>query len=153
MSIYADIYQNVDYPVICTRGVVIFPNQELVIDVGREISVKAFKLAQTNSDSLLWIVSQKDMMVDNPTTEDMYRYGTLCHIENVRRDRGSYKIKFKGLARARANTITFNGNVFIANISVEDDVNSDAQQQLVLIQKVMSEFEKFATNIKSFPKK
>ncbi|MGB4626886.1 MAG: endopeptidase La [Erysipelotrichaceae bacterium] len=152
MSIYADIYQNVDYPVICTRGVIIFPNQEVIIDVGREISVKAFKMAQTNSDSLLWIVSQKDMMIDNPTTEDMFRYGTLCHIENVRRDRGTYKIKFKGLARARANTITFNGNVFIANISVEDDVNSDAQQQLVLIQKVMSEFEKFASNIKSLPK-
>ena len=80
MSIYADIYQNVDYPVICTRGVIIFPNQEVIIDVGREISVKAFKMAQTNSDSLLWIVSQKDMMIDNPTTEDMFRYGTLCHI-------------------------------------------------------------------------
>jgi len=29
------------YPLVCTRGVVLYPNQEIVIDVGRDTSVHA----------------------------------------------------------------------------------------------------------------
>jgi len=152
MSIYADIYQNVDYPVICTRGIIIFPNQEVQIDVGRDISVKAFKMAQASTDSLLFITTQRDIMLDNPRAEDMYQYGTLCHIENIRKDKEIYKIKFKALARAKANSITFNGNIFSANISVQDDVSGDNSQELVLVHKVVSEFEQISSSVKNMPK-
>ena len=28
-------------PLVCTRGVIVFPNQEVIIDVGRERSMRA----------------------------------------------------------------------------------------------------------------
>ena len=31
------------YPLICTRGVIIFPDQEVVIDVGRPASLAAIE--------------------------------------------------------------------------------------------------------------
>ena len=36
------------YPLVCTRGVVILPGQDIVIDVGREVSLKAVDNAQDN---------------------------------------------------------------------------------------------------------
>ena len=36
----------VQLPLVCTRGVVVFPNQEVIIDVGREKSTRAVEEAQ-----------------------------------------------------------------------------------------------------------
>ena len=46
MSLYSEMYNNVDFPVICTRGVIIFPEQDLVIDVGRKMRVNALNKAR-----------------------------------------------------------------------------------------------------------
>ena len=141
MSIYSDIYKNVDYPVICTRGVIIFPNQDVVIDVGRTLSVNALNKARNDYDSLVWVVTQKDIMVEDPSTEDMYSFGTLCSIKHVRDDKQVLKVKFHGLARAQANVLTKNPDMFMANISVVDDITGDDKEELVLIKRVVEEFE------------
>ena len=33
----------VDLPVICTRGMIVFPNHEISLDVGRDFSLKAIE--------------------------------------------------------------------------------------------------------------
>ena len=48
------------YPLVCTRGVVLYPNQEIVIDVGRDTSVHAVENAQDNydkSNDINWNIS------------------------------------------------------------------------------------------------
>lgn len=153
MSVYADIYQNVEYPLICTRGVIVFPNQEIVIDVGRQASVEALNIAQNEFDSLVCLVSQKDVLAEQPAIDNMYNYGTLCHIENMRKDKNDiYKVKVKSLARIRANNIYYDGSIFRANISVEDSYTEDTTQQLVLIKKVVEEFDEFSNVLKNIPK-
>lgn len=59
------------YPLICTRGVIIFPNQEIVIDVGREASLKAIENAQDNYDDQIVLFSQKKMDQENPQEDDI----------------------------------------------------------------------------------
>ena len=152
MSVYADIYQNVEYPLICTRGIIVFPNQEVIIDVGRSASVEALNIAKNEFDSLVCLVTQKDILVEQPSVENMYKYGTLCHIESVRKDKDIYKVKVKSLARARTNTIYFDGKIFKANISVEDSYTEDTTQEIVMIQKVVTEFGEFTNFMKSLPK-
>ena len=152
MSIYSDIYKNVDYPVICTRGVIIFPNQDVVIDVGRPLSVNALNKASNDYDSLVWVVTQKDIMVEDPSTEDMYSFGTLCSIKHVRDDKQVLKVKFHGLARAQANVLTKNPDMFMANISVVDDITGDDKEELVLIKRVVEEFEQVSSNFGNVPK-
>ncbi len=153
MSVYADMNQNVEYPVICTRGVIIFPDQEIVIDVGRDISVNALNAARENEKkSLVWLTTQRDIMVEQPQPADMYMFGTLCQITSVRKEASILKVKIKGLARARANEVWNSGTMFVANISVVDVVNTDSQQELALIHRVIREFESQAENGKPLPK-
>ena len=49
------------YPLVCTRGVVLYPNQEIVIDVGRDTSVHAVENAQDNYDKKICLFSQKEL--------------------------------------------------------------------------------------------
>ena len=153
MSVYADMNQNVDYPVICTRGVIIFPDQEIIIDIGRDISLNALNAAREDaSRSLVWVTTQKDIMVEEPSVSDMYMFGTLCQITSVRKESKILKVKIKGLARAKANEIIFDNRMFTANISVVDDIQDDNQQELALIHRVIKEFEGMTENMKSLPK-
>lgn len=54
------------YPLVCTRGVVLYPNQEIVIDVGRGASVHAVENAQDNYDKKICLFSQKELEQENP---------------------------------------------------------------------------------------
>ena len=152
MSVYADMYKNVDYPVICTRGVIIFPDQDIVIDVGRPLSVNALEKARSDYNSLIFLVTQKDIMVEEPTVSDMYSFGTLCSIKHVRQDKNVIKVKFHGLARAQANVMMRNKDMFMANISVVDDNVGDNKEELVLVKRLLQEFENISSQIPGVPR-
>ena len=68
------------YPLVCTRGVVILPGQDIVIDVGREVSLKAVDNAQDNYEGKVILVSQKDVSVEDPGQEDFIFDGCFLTI-------------------------------------------------------------------------
>lgn len=49
----------VDLPVICTRGMVVFPSHEISLDVGRSFSLKAIELSVNEFDENVVFISQK----------------------------------------------------------------------------------------------
>ena len=55
------------YPLVCTRGVILFPEQEIVIDVGRQPSLKAIENAQDNYEDKVVLFSQIELQKDDPT--------------------------------------------------------------------------------------
>ena len=76
-------------PLIATRGVIVFPNQTIVIEVGRPQSLAALKKAQSDFDVNVFLVCQKDINVVDPAIEDLYETGTICRIKAVH-DKGSF---------------------------------------------------------------
>ena len=152
MSLYSEMYNNADFPVIVTRGVIIFPEQDIIIDVGRKLSVNALNKAREKYESLIWLVTQKDVMVEDPDISDIYSFGTLCSIKHVRQDSGIMKVKFHGLARAQGNVITKNTDMFMANITVVEDIYGDDKEESVLVKRVLEEFEQLSPNFGAVPK-
>ena len=67
-------------PLVCTRGVIVFPNQEVIIDVGRERSMRAVEDARQQFDRRVVLVSQKDLTIEDPEVSDLYSVGSLCEI-------------------------------------------------------------------------
>ena len=53
------------YPLVCTRGVILFPEQEIVIDVGRQPSLKAIENAQDNFVKFAMYVVLKTFCASN----------------------------------------------------------------------------------------
>lgn len=140
MSVYSDKYHNFDIPVICTRGIIIFPTQEVSIEVGRDISINALNKAKVQGKVL--IVSQVDANVELPQNEDIFDFGTLCEISSIHESKNAYKVKFLGLSRAKVNYFTLANNYYIANIDCVDDIYSQNNVEQDFVRKVLKEFEK-----------
>lgn len=152
MSIYTDIYQNVEFPLICTRGIIVFPNQEIVFDVGRSASIAAITAAKNLHDSFVVLLSQKDIMVEAVSVDNMYNFGSLCHIEFIRKEKDLYKVKVKSLARANINSISFDGSMYLANISVVDSYVTDKEEESIEVKNVIKECQMIFSELPNLPK-
>ncbi len=140
------------YPLICTRGVIIFPGQEIVIDVGREPSLKAVENAQDNYEEKICLFSQKEMQTDNPSMEDIYGIGTLCEIRHVRRFDKFLRIKFRGLDRIELESWTKGTISDMANVSVLKSIRQDEMEESALVRMIAQSFENMTKIEKFLPK-
>ena len=59
-------------PVVCTRGMIVFPGNRLSLDVGRPLSLKALELSSRDFDNNILFVSQINPIVDDPKYDDVY---------------------------------------------------------------------------------
>lgn len=139
-------------PVVCTRGVIVFPNQEIVIDVGRRKSVNALSEAQEKYDSHVFLVAQKDMSCEDPNMEDVYEVGTLCTIEHVRHMDGYKRVKFKGLERARLDSLSVTSKNVFGTITPVVDVHQDEMEEMALVRKIAKQLEENELIIQMIPK-
>ena len=138
-------------PVVATRGVIIFPNQDVMIEVGRKKSINAIEDAMENYDGHAWIVCQNDIMVDGPKEEDLFTFGTLAKIKSIRRKEGFMRVVFTGLERAQLVKLEDSKDQINATIELVSNIKGDDKHELVLIKKVISEFEKMGTINTNFP--
>lgn len=142
----------VSVPVVCTRGVIVFPNQEIIIDVGRKKSVNALEEAKEHFDSHVFLVAQKEMAIEDPQIEDLYEMGTLCTIAHVRHMDGYLRVKFKGLERAKIDTLTYTAKMVFGTITPVIDLHQDEMEEMALVRKVAKQLEENEMVSSSLPK-
>ena len=80
--LYGDL-ESGNYPMLCTRNVVMFPTVISPVLVGREQSTNLMRMLQKKEDPVLCVFCQKDENVDNPTLDDMYREGVFAKLLRV----------------------------------------------------------------------
>lgn len=142
---------NIHVPVVATRGIVVFPGQDVMIEVGRRKSLNAVNEAGSNYDSMLFIVCQNDIMVDDPTEKDLYTVGTLSKIKVVRKKEGFLRVTFTGMKRARLIRLEDSDDMMTADIQPLEDVQGDQAEEMALVKKIVSEFEKVSNVSSAFP--
>ena len=84
----------ISLPLVCTRGVIVFPSQDIIIDVGREKSIQAIEEAQQHHDGNVVLVAQRDLSMEEPKVNELYSFGSLCKIKHIRRMDGFLRVKF-----------------------------------------------------------
>jgi len=138
-------------PVICTRGIIVFPGLDVMIEVGRQKSINAVNEASANYDGMVWVVCQNDIMVDNPKKENLYEVGTLSKIKIVRRKEGFMRVTFTGMKRARLSELEDSDDIMMASIQPLDDVQGNTMEEVALVKRVISAFEKLSNVASAFP--
>lgn len=105
-------------PVITLKGFTLFPKVITPIYLGREKSINAFK---TKSKEI-FIVSQKDSNVENPTANDLFTTGVVAEvIQGSNSGDGTYEVLLKTKYRATfANFKDDNGHYVADTVEVED---------------------------------
>src|ERR1700749_372147 len=103
-------------PMMPIREMVIFPHMMTPFVVGRESSVRALEEA-LNHDRRIFLATQHDASVDEPTADDIYSVGVIGNIvQSVRMPDGNIKVLVEGVERARATEINDDDGFFIATV-------------------------------------
>ena len=127
------------YPLLCTRGAVIFPMQDLAVEVGRQVSIDAVNYANSYVTNIV-IVSQKDLTVDAPGPDDVYNVGTICRIKTSRERDDHLKVIFSGISRCRITKHFLKEGVnFVEVEEFPDEVEDEAEIE-TLTKKALAEF-------------
>ncbi|AEH46988.1 ATP-dependent protease La [Parageobacillus thermoglucosidasius NBRC 107763] len=87
-------------PLLPLRGLLVFPTMVLHLDVGREKSVRALEKAMVE-DHIILLISQKDVSIDEPDMDDLYKMGTLARVKQLLKlPNGTFRVLVEGIARA-----------------------------------------------------
>ena len=111
-------------PAIVIRDVVMFPGMSLPISVDRKKSVMAIELALGTTGKYVLSVSQKIAEIDDPTADDIYKFGVLSEItQSLKMPDGSMKVFLQGLSRAKINNLAFDNvaKCWFAEVSYPQD--------------------------------
>jgi ATP-dependent Lon protease len=93
------------HPVLPIRDTVHFPGLVHTLLVGRTVSLRALRDA-LGGDRLIVTLTQKEVGVEEPAFEDLYRMGTLCEIlQAVPVPDGTMRIVVRGLARFKVDKL------------------------------------------------
>lgn len=141
------------FPAMALRGVVAFPNMLLTLDVGRKKSVRALSYAM-DKNVPIYLVTQKDIAVEDPNASHLYEMGCLCRVRQVlKMPDGGAKVLVKGLYRARHINFTDNGSHYIATIEKCEDKPIKNREVYVetLIRRIRTEFERYAAVAQNLP--
>lgn len=103
------------------RNSVFFPHVVTPIFMGREKSVKVIKKKYTE-DKIIGVITQKKASVDEPTSKDLYSYGTLARIIKIlEMPDGSQSAIIQGLRAFKIREIVSEKPFLIAKIDLIEE--------------------------------
>ncbi|MBC5630053.1 endopeptidase La [Clostridium sp. NSJ-6] len=109
--------------VIPLRGITIFPNMIIHFDVGREKSIAAIEEAMKENGEI-FLVSQLDPEIEDPTKDDVYFIGTISKIKQIlKMPKGITRVLVEGIERAEIIDIVDEEKFMKANIVKIEDEN------------------------------
>ena len=144
----------VDLPVICTRGMVVFPSHEISLDVGRSFSLKAIELSVNEFDENVVFISQTNPLDENTDFDHVYHYGTLCKIKRrIKRDNhGTIKLTVEGQKRIEILNLEERDGCLFAKTKYLEDIHGDRAEEIALVRNLTDQMQTMHKNLQVFPR-
>lgn len=151
---FVDIENKTTLPLIPLRGIVVFPHDVINFDVGRKVSLAAVDVAM-NEDRLVFLVSQKDVDMEEPSRKDLYKIGVICKIRQILKlPDNCVRILVEGVSKAKILTYEEVGEGVFVTVEVIKETNPrvKATYKEALVRKVQENFAQFASFNPKMPK-
>lgn len=144
----------VDLPVICTRGMVVFPAHEISLDVGRSFSLRAIDLSINEFDENVVFISQRNPLDENTDFEHVYHFGTLCKVKRrIKRDNhGTIKLTVEGQKRVEILNLEEREGCLFAKVKYLEDIHGDKTEEIALVRKLTEQMQSMNKNLQMFPR-
>lgn len=95
------IKRGLEMPAIALRGLVIFPSMLIHFDVERPKSIAALEKAM-GSNRRIFMVTQKDIEVEQPSKDDLYKVGVVAEIKQMLKiSKDTVRVLVEGVYRAK----------------------------------------------------
>lgn len=145
------IIENPVLPVLPLRNIILYPSMIIPLAVGRERSLKALEQA-TRQDGLIFIVSQKDGEIEDPTPEDLYSVGVVGKLLRLMRNSPTnLAIVVQGQGKARILEITATEPYIEARIEFISNTVAKGIEVEAIKKNIIMQYEKFASLTGSVP--
>ncbi len=144
----------VDLPVICTRGMLVFPMHEISLDVGRPFSLKAIEKSMSEFDENIVFISQINPLDENTSFDHVFHYGTLCKVKRrIKRDNhGTIKLTVEGQKRVEILNLEERDGCLYAKTKYLEDIPGDKSEEIALVRKVSEQMQSMNKNLQMFPR-
>ena len=117
MPRYIEKAEKLTLPVIPLRGIVAFPSIPLNFELEREISKNACQAA-LNGDMMVFLLTQKDINIDDPKESDLYSVGCVAKIkQSLKKPQGgNIRVVAEGYCRGSVIELRKERGCFYADV-------------------------------------
>lgn len=142
-------------PVVALRGLVIFPGVQMHFDVGRSKSIAAFKAAMSGNLEI-FLTAQKDIMIDDPSVEELFEFGVVSKVRQILRLPGEDGIRVVIEGESRGQLVeTLQKKPFLqANVRVRRDLSVKPKNRFseeALVREAKEIFDDYARIVPNIP--
>ncbi len=139
-------------PLIPLRGLIIFPNMVLYFDVGREKSIQALEEAMLR-DQLVFLTTQRDLEVEDPSPSDFYQIGTIAKIKQMLKLPGdAIRVLVEGQTRAKVESFVRTHDYFDVHYEeLDGEVDEADIEAIALVRTIKETFQKYSSVSNKIP--
>ncbi len=134
-------------PMLVLRGMVVFPGMLLHFDVGRKKSIAAINKAM-ETDQTIFLVTQKDISVEDPKPSDLYKIGCVAVVRQILKSTGdTARIMVEGVYRATINSIIDEKPCYFVTVDecIEKYTKTTELKKEALVRSAREAFEEYVT--------
>lgn len=140
-----------ELPLLPLRGLLVFPNMVIHLDVGRDRSVNAIDEAM-NGDREILLVMQKDAQIDVPELDDIYQIGTIAEIKQLLKlPGGTIRVLVEGITRARIRRLLETDPMMRVEVEIPDETYEKSLEIEALMRNLRDLFEQYVKVSKKIP--
>ncbi|MEX2105131.1 MAG: LON peptidase substrate-binding domain-containing protein, partial [Bacilli bacterium] len=130
-------------PLLPLRGMLVYPNMVLHLDVGRERSVKALEQAMVNDHHVL-LATQIDVHIEEPEQSDIYEVGTISKVRQMLKlPNGTIRVLVEGLQRGRIISYSDTEPYYEVQVEQLHEEAEDSTETDALMRTVLTQFEQY----------
>lgn len=138
-------------PLLPLREVVMFPGSIMPLFVGRDNSVKAIEVAQSDYKRQIFLVTEREKREKGSDYTNLYEIGVIGRVLQILRlPDGTIKVLLEGLSRARLVDVDVQEDYAVAEIeSVQESesANKDAASLVAGVHEALNEYAKINRKI------
>jgi ATP-dependent Lon protease len=137
--------RTLNLPLVPLRDMVVFPSMMAPFVVGRKASILALEATLATSEKKIFLATQKDPKVDDPSMTEIYHIGVIATVvQNLKLPNQNVKVMVEGLTRAEITGWT-EGNGFVSVSVREIDTKYPLTPEVSqYMQKLVEIFEQYA---------
>lgn len=112
----------INMPAIALRGMTLLPGMVAHFDISRDKSIKAVEAAM-NSSQKIYLVTQRDVEIDNPKLEDLFSVGIIAEIKQVVKLKNNIvRVLAEGKERAEIKSFEETEEYLDANVELLEEI-------------------------------
>ncbi|MBQ9441979.1 MAG: endopeptidase La [Selenomonadaceae bacterium] len=146
-----NIIETVNLPLVPLRGIIVFPNMIMHLDIGRDKSVNALEAAMV-ANRRIFLVAQKSTDEESPNMDEIFNIGTIAEVRQIIKiPDGNVRVLVEGIHRGMMIGYNEFETYTEAEVEVYEDTWADSLQLEALVRGVVHEFEEWVKLSRRIP--